>query len=252
MAWQLLAPQASKEIAPVRYPATAFAVLLALSVPALAQEQPRIATLTAGGMGSVPVAPDIAIVSIGVVSRAATAREALGANNGDVAKVIETIQAAGVKNADIGTSGFSVSPIYESQPRRVNDNEEEPPRITGYQVSNEVRVTIRDIANSGAVLDKVVSAGANQIGSIQFDVSDRQKPGDEALSKAIADAKRQAELMADAAGVKLVRILDINASSGSPVFARPAMRMAADAVPLMPGTSEVTANATISWEIAPK
>jgi len=237
----------------VRYSATAFAVLLALSVPALAQEQPRIATLTASGMGSVSVAPDIAIVSIGVVSRAATAREALSANNGDVAKVIETIQATGVKDADIGTSGFSVSPIYESKPPRVKDNEmEQPPRITGYQVSNEVRVTIRDIANSGAVLDKVVSAGANQIGSIQFDVSDRQKPADEALGKAIADARRQAELMAEAAGVRLVRILDISASSGSPVFARPAMRMAADAVPLMPGTSEVTANANISWEIAPK
>lgn len=234
----------------MRYSATAFAVLLALSAPALAQEQPRIATLTASGMGSVSVAPDIAIVSIGVVSRAATARDALSANNGDVAKVIETIQAAGVKNADIGTSGFSVNPIYELKPERSQNDE--PPRITGYQVSNEVRVTIRDIANSGAVLDKVVSAGANQIGSIRFDVSDRQKPADEALSKAIADAKHQAELMADAAGVTLVRILDINASSGSPVFARPAMRMAADAVPLMPGTSEVTANANISWEIAPK
>ena len=236
----------------MRYPATAFAVLLALSAPALAQEQPRIATLTASGMGSVSVAPDIAIVSIGVVSRAATARDALSANNGDVAKVIETIQAAGVKNADIGTSGFSVNPIYESKPQRTNENQEEPPRITGYEVSNEVRVTIRDIANSGAVLDKVVSAGANQIGSIQFDISDRQKPGDEALSKAIADAKRQAELMADAAGVKLVRILDISASSGTPVFARAEMRMAPAPVPIMPGESQVTANATISWEIAPK
>jgi uncharacterized protein len=237
---------------PVRYPATALAVLLALSVPALAQEQPRIAILTANGTGSVSVAPDIAIVSIGVVSQAATASEALGANNGDVAKVIETIQATGVKDADIGTSGFSVSPIYESKPLRTMENQDEPPRITGYQVSNEVRVTIRDIANSGAVLDKVVSAGANQIGSIQFDISDRQKPADEALGQAIADAKRQAELMADAAGVRLVRILDINASSGVPVFARAEMRVAAAPVPIMPGESQVTANANISWEIAPQ
>jgi uncharacterized protein len=237
----------------VRYPAAAFAVLLAFSVPAFAQQEPRIATLSANGAGSVSIVPDIAIVSIGVVSRAATAREALDGNNADLAKVIATIQAAGVKDTDIATSGFSVDPIYESNPPRIEGNAlEQPPRITGYQVSNEVRVTIRNIAESGAILDKVVTAGANQINSIQFDISDQQKPSDQAVAAAIADAKRKAELMADAAGVRLVRILDINASSGVPVFARPEMRLAADGVPVMPGERQVTANANISWEIAPQ
>lgn len=239
----------------MRYSA-ALALMLAVSTPAFAQDQTPSATLTptltADGTGSVSVTPDIAIVSIGVVSRAATAREALSANNGDVAKVIETIQAAGIKNADIGTSGFSVHPVYATKPTGSGDDRETAPAITGYEVSNEVQVTIRDIENSGAVLDKVVTAGANQIGSIRFDIADPQKPADSALSQAIADAKRKAQLMADAAGVRLVRIINVNASSGAPVFARPAMRMAADAVPLMPGSTDVTANANITWEIAPK
>lgn len=236
----------------MRHLATALAVILALSAPALAQQEPRIATLNANGEGSVSVAPDIAIVSIGVTTRAATAREALDGNTADLGKVIAAIQATGVKDADIGTSGFSVNPIYESQPRREKDNDDKPPMIKGYQVTNEVRVMIRDISGSGAILDKVVTAGANQIGSIQFDVSDRETPADEALADAIAEATRKAAIMADAAGVRLVRILDINASSGMPSFARSDMRMAAEAVPIMPGERQVTANANITWEIAPQ
>ena len=94
------------------------------------------------------------------------------------------------------------------------------PKIVGYQVSNEVRVTVRDIGKSGALLDQVVTAGANQISGIQFDVADPQAAADEALRKAIADARRKAELMAAAAGVRIVRILDISGGGGFPMFAR--------------------------------
>lgn len=235
----------------MKYVASAITVILALSAPAAAQQEQRIPTLNANGTGAVSVVPDIAIVTIGVVSRAETARAALDANNADLAKVIATIQSTGVEDTDIGTSGFSVNPIYESRPKPAS-SAEKAPRIVGYQVSNEVRVTIRDIADSGAILDKVVTAGANQIGSIQFDVSDREAPADEALKQAIAEATRKANIMADAAGVDLVRILDINASSGAPTFARVEMRATSDAVPVMPGERQVTANANITWEIAPR
>lgn len=229
--------------------ASTFAIVLALSGPAIAQQEQRIPTLNANGAGSVSVVPDIAIVTIGVVSRDETARAALDANSADLARVIATIRSTGIEDTDIGTSGFSVGPIYES--RRASSSDK-PPQVVGYQVSNEVRVTIRDIADSGAILDKVVTAGANQIGSIQFDVSDRDAPADEALKQAIAEATRKAKIMADAAGVDLVRILDINASSGVPTFARVEMRAASDAVPVMPGERQVTANANITWEIAPQ
>ncbi|MCB1488203.1 MAG: SIMPL domain-containing protein [Bauldia sp.] len=232
--------------------AAATAILVALAMPALADE-PRIATLSASGAGSVSVVPDIAIVTIGVVSQAETAREALDANSADLRKVIKTILGEGIKETDVGTSGFSVNAIYEGKPYRSSSSgSEKPPRVVGYQVSNEVRVTIRDLAQSGAVLDKVVTAGANRINDIQFDVSDPETPSDEALKQAIADARKQGELMAEAAGVRLVRILDINASSGRPAFARAEMRAVSDSVPIMPGERQMTANANISWEIAPE
>lgn len=237
----------------MRYVAVAaFTAILALSAPVVAQEQPRIATLSANGTGSVSVVPDIAIVVMGVTTRAKTAREALDANNAELAKVIAAIQAEGVKDTDIGTSGFSVNPIYESKPRSASSTDPDLPVILGYKVSNSVRVTIRDIAASGALLDKVVTAGANQIDAIEFDVSDPQEPSDEALAAAIADANRMAKLMADAAGVRLVRILDVNASSGRPAFARMETRAMSDAVPIMPGERQVTGNANVTWEIAPK
>lgn len=226
--------------------------LLLFALPAAAQQAPETPILQANGEGRVMVVPDIAVVSIGVVSRAATAGEALRANSTDLAEVIKTILAAGVADKDVGTSSFSVSPLYEQPPERPQQ-EQRPPRIVGYQVANEVRVTIRDIASSGGILDQVVEAGANQLSGISFDIAERRQAEDEALKAAIAEARRQAEIMAEAAGVRLVRVLSVSASSGGggPVYARMEMA-AAPPVPVMPGEQAVTANASVTWEIAPQ
>ncbi len=238
----------------VRPFAAAFTLLAIASAPAMAQVQERIPTLNANGEGFVMVVPDIAIVTIGVSTRDETARAALDRNNAETARVIATIRDAGIADRDIGTSGFSVSPVYEQRPPRANDSGAivELPKIVGYQVSNEVRVTVRQIGESGALLDKVVTAGANQISGIAFDVADPQAAADEALEKAIADARRKADLMAAAAGVRIVRVLDISGGGGFPMFAR-AERMdlaaAAPAVPVMPGEARVQANANIVFEI---
>jgi uncharacterized protein YggE len=203
--------------------------------------------LSANGDGSVMVVPDIAIVTIGVTSRATTAAEALAANNRDLAAVIAAIKGAGVADKDIGTAGFSVSPLYE--PLRDVSPDNSPQKIIGYAVSNEVRVTIRDVTSAGGILDKVVSAGANQVNGIVFDIADRKAAEDQAIEAAIGEAIRRGTLMAAAAGVKLGRIVSLNANAGGgpqPYFARAEMAMA---VPVMPGEQAVTANASISWEI---
>lgn len=233
--------------------AAAVAAVFLAAGPALAE--PRIPTLNANGEGYVMVAPDIAIVTIGVTTRAETARAALDQNNAETAKVIETIRAAGIADKDIGTSGFGVTPVYEPQPpeRTGGDGMGEAPKIVGYQVDNGVTVTVREIGTSGALLDKVVTAGANRISGIAFDVADPQGATDEAMKAAIADARRKAELMATAAGVKIVRVLDVSGGGGMPMFAR-AERMdlsaAPQAVPVMPGEARVQANANITFEIA--
>jgi uncharacterized protein YggE len=229
----------------------ALALFISISLPAVAQvPSDTVPTLQADGQGQVMVVPDIAIVTLGVVTRAATADAALAMNSTDLQSVIDAIKAQGVAEKDIGTSGFSVSPVYQTVPRPPANA---PPPIVGYSVSNDVSVTIRAIATSGAILDKVVSAGANQVASIAFDISDRTTPEDQATQAAITDARRRAQIMADAAGVTLGRVLSVSSSTirpQGPVFA--AAAVPAPIAPVLSGQQMVTANASITWEIGPK
>jgi uncharacterized protein YggE len=231
----------------------AAAVILALASSASAQDNPP--TLSANGAGVEHAAPDMAVVTLGVLSRAATAREALDANNADMEKVIQSVRGQAIADKDISTTGFSISPVYSRPPQPRPGEQPAEPTIVAYQVSNQVRVVVRDIDKTGAVVDAAVSSGANQAGSINFDISDRQTLADKAIASAIADAKRKAEIMAEAAGVRLVRVLNVNANEGGggPVF-RLEARAASPAadVPVMGGELSVSANAQISWEIAPK
>lgn len=223
--------------------------LLPLALPALADE-PKPATLTATGEGIVMATPDIAVVSIGVVSNGRTAQAALASNASDMSTVIATIKAAGVADKDIGTSGFNVNPSY---PPERDQNPDQPSKIIGYRVGNDVRVTIREFAKAGAVLDKVIGAGANQVNGISFELSDRAGPADQALKAAVADATRKAGLMAEAANLRLVRLLNLTTGESRPIpYSGPVMAMAKAATPIMAGEQQVTANVTAVFEVAPK
>ncbi len=238
-------------------PIPAFALALALAftlpgLPALADTTPATPTLTASGEGTAHVTPDIAIVTLGVTTRGDTAAKALAQNSTDLTAAITAIEAAGVMEKDIGTSGLNIYPVYA---QNSDGSQTQPPKIVGYEVSNQVTVTIRDISKAGDLLDKVVAAGANQVNGISFDISDSKAPSDAALKEAIADAKHKAEVMADAAGVKLVRILSVTSGEEGqpprPVFAAMALK-AAPSVPVMPGEQALNVSATVIWEIAPQ
>jgi uncharacterized protein YggE len=233
----------------VRIAAAVFVALLvaAPAVPAAAQDMRPGATLSISGDGSVGVVPDIAIINVGVVVEAKTATEALTANTAAMEKVIAALKGAGIAERDLGTSGFTVNPVY-STPQPKPDGTTPNPAITGYQVANQLRVVIRDLAKAGDILDLAVGAGANQVNSISFDISDRQKSADEATAKAIAEAQRKAKLIADAAGVKLVRIVSISANEAYQAFQSTAADMR-KAVPILPGESQLAVNVQIVWEI---
>ena len=129
----------------------AVATALLFAMPAFAQD-PQVATLAASGNGAVQVVPDIAVVTLGVTSRAGTASAALAQNSTELTNALAAIRAGGVADKDIATSDFSIYPVTEQQ----DGQQTRPPKIIGYEVSNTVRVTIRDIASSGSLLDKVV------------------------------------------------------------------------------------------------
>jgi uncharacterized protein YggE len=226
--------------------AAALVLVAGLAVPALAAETFH-RSITLSGSGETTAAPDLARVTSGVQSEARSAREALTANNRAMTAVIEGLKQAGIAAKDIQTSNFSVGPRYE-YPQNAR------PVLVGYQVSNTVTVTVRDLARMGETLDRIVTLGSNTINGIGFSIDDPEKLEDEARRLAIADARRKAELYAAAGGFKLGRILTIaESSSGGPQPPMPYMRAAkmeaADSVPIQGGEQSVAIQVNVTWEI---
>jgi hypothetical protein len=200
--------------------AVAFALTLA-SVPAIAQQQqPPERYVSVTGEGEVHVVPNLAIIHAGVTTQGKTARIASDGNSTTMAKVIAALKAAGIAERDIQTSQFSIRPLYDS--RRDGDN-----RITGFQATNRVSAKVRDITKVAAVLDQVISAGANDLSGIEFTVSEHSKLLDKARGDAVADARRKAELLAKAAGVKLGPAMAIVENGGAPPVPMERMRLRA-------------------------
>jgi uncharacterized protein len=169
----------------------AIAALALLVSPALAQTPPP--AISVNGEATMSVAPDQAQIDAGVTSEAKTAREASDANNAAMGKVLLALKGAGVDENDYQTSRLSLQPQYP--PNRTG-----PAAISGYRASNRVTIKVRDINKVAGLIDVLVGAGANEIGGINFVVSQASKLLDEAREKAVADARRKAEIYAKAAG----------------------------------------------------
>ncbi len=224
-------------------PALALLALLISVPPAAAQAQaPRVITM--GGHGEVRATPDTAMLSAGVTTEGATAAAALSANNSRMQTVIAAIKKLGVPDKDIRTSNFSVSPQY------ANANNQAP-RITGYQASNQVDVRLEDVNKLGTALDALVTAGANQMHGVSFLIRNDTDLLSQARTAAVAEARAKAEIYAKAAGVSLGSILSISeegVAAPRPLYAAAPMAMA-KAVPVAMGEQSVTADVTIIWEI---
>ncbi len=198
------------------------------------------------GRGEVTVAPDLAEIRTGVVSQAKTAEAALSINSAAVGRVIEGLAERGIVAPDVQTQSFSVSPLYGSR----KPGSAEVPPVVGFQVSNQVLVRLRDVALAGTILDTLVGLGANQVGGVSFRVDDPGSALDEARIAAIADARRKAALLAEAAGVELGRVLSIQEGGGPlPQRAFRAEVAFADAVPLMPGEQVLSVNVLVVFEL---
>lgn len=215
---------------------------------AAAQEGDGHRSLVVVGTGEAAARPDIAEVQAGVVTEAASAREALTANNQAMSALHQTLSSFGIEERDIQTAGFNVFPVYAHDERG-----NKPPRIAAYRVENRVAVKVRDLKRLGELLDAVVSRGANTVQDIRFDVAEPEPLRDEARTDAVADARRKAELYAKAAGVALGRVLSLREEDVGMPPPRPYMAraMAAEAaVPVAPGELTFEALVVITYEIA--
>ncbi|AYG94052.1 SIMPL domain-containing protein [Brevundimonas naejangsanensis] len=196
--------------------------LMALAAPAVAsaQSQPGGASpmpmmhamvqqpaLNLSAYGEVKVAPDQATINFGVVTEAATAQAAMAQNAQQMTRVVAALRRAGIAERDIQTSGLNLSAQYDYQ-------QNEPPKLRGYQASNRVTVTINDLAKVGTTADAVVAAGVNQIDGIGFGLKDPKAAEDQARLLAVRALQDKARLYAQALGVQLGQVRSLTEGGG--------------------------------------
>jgi uncharacterized protein YggE len=194
--------------------------------------------------GSVVAVPDTAYITAGVLTEADTARDALSRNNVATAKLIDGLKAAGISPRDIQTSQLNVSPRY-TQPR-----DGRPGTVSGYTVSNQVRITVRDVKRLGEILDQAITLGANQMHGIAFEVSSAESLKDDARKAAMQNARRRAELYATAAGAQLGQVLRISEDVRD--IAGPMLqkgRVAMGAVPVEAGTQTLEVEVHVTYAL---
>lgn len=201
---------------------------------------------------TVQVEPDMATVSAGVTTDAASASEALRANSAQMQRVVERIKALGIAARDIQTTGISLSPRYDYT------NPAPRPAFLGYQAANRVSVKLREIARTGAVLDALVAAGATDLGGPEFSVEDDSAARDAARERAMQRGRERALAYAAMAGFDDIRLLSISESmlAGGPMpkmeMRNVALDAAAAAPPVEPGMVGTGVTVSVKFEMVRK
>jgi uncharacterized protein len=219
-------------------------LLVAAAIPGVAQPRlGRSATTSAGttitvtGDGTVDATPDQASFDFGVTTQGSTASDAMNRNASQTRAIIDALKKAGIDASDIQTTQVSLWPQTSS----------DGTRITGYQASNSVQVRSA-LGKSGALVDAAVGAGANNVDGPNLDTADKSSLYDQALRKALGDAKGKAQAIAEGAGLTLGSVLKVSEGVNTPpvpMFAQD--KAAASSVPIEAGTQQIQASVTVTY-----
>lgn len=208
-----------------------------------------VPTISVQGLGKVTIKPDEAIIRFGVQTEEKYLEKAYKKNTERTNAVIETVKALGIKDEDIKTSSYNITPIYQ----RDEKGYQVPGKPASFRVSQSLQVKMRDLPKVGEIIDKVVSSGTNTFSGINFTLSNIEEVQEEAKVKAVKDAREKALILTKNLGVKTGRILRVNTSSPQPyqraMMANEAMLARSNAPSIQPGSMEVTANCSIIYEI---
>jgi uncharacterized protein len=210
------------------------------STPELGRPAPP--SITTRGVGTVAGTPDTLTVVLGVQTRAPSAADALADNNTRATGLLDVLRGRGVADRDLRTSGLSISPTFDTDGR-----------ITGYEVTNQVTATLRDVAGAGALIDAAAQAAGDavRVQQISFGIDDDARPRAEARADAVRQAVTQARQLADAAEVGLGPILSITeVTEGRPPVPAARTDAAAQAVPIEPGTQDVSVSVEVVHAVA--
>jgi uncharacterized protein YggE len=211
--------------------------------------QDQVRGITVAGEGKVSGKPDLALITLGVATLRPTVGEAREAAATALTGILDSMRANGVADDDIQTSQLNIYPEYD-----YNDGNQ---RLRGFRVNNTVIAKLRDIDTTSAVVDDAVSAGGDEttIQSIAFTIDDPESLREQARAAAVADAKKRAETLASASGVKIGNPINISESGGfQPPVPYAERAIAADSqagasTPIEPGELDVIINVSVTWEI---
>jgi hypothetical protein len=230
-------------------------VLLAAAAiaPALAQQSaPTLSSIRVTGDAKVTARPDRVQIDVGVTTRATHSQEAAQQNARDVDAMLAAVRKSAGPTAVLKTISYSLNPNYQYHPNGAE------PTLTGYTAANVVQVTLDDLAKIGSVIDSAAQSGANHVQGIQFTLRDQDAVRAEALREAALRARAAAEVLAGALGLKVMRVLSVEELSPRVMPVRPylgagraAAAMAEVATPVEAGTLDVTADVTLTVEVAP-
>ena len=205
-------------------------------------------TIAVSGLGDVSVAPDVADVVLGVSVTKPTVKDARAAAASSMDAVLAAVKKDGVADKDLATVDLSLSPDYDYS------SGSSVPRLVGYQFSNTIKVTVRDLANVAAVVDDSVAAGATTVQGISFRLDDPKAVEAQARQLAMTDARTKADALAQAADVQIKGVASIaEVTVSSPIYyaaADLADKAAAPvSTPIQTGTTDITIQVTVSYLI---
>jgi|TARA_R100000935_G_scaffold13574_5_gene27175 uncharacterized protein YggE len=211
---------------------------------ALAQQAPQ--GITVNGQGVVSIAPDTATIRLGVSERAASAAEAMAQTSEKVRGILDQLDSLKIAGLDRQTSGLYLRPVYDNGSR----SDTTPVQVSGYEAGNTVSVTVRDLSKLGQLLDAVVAEGANDFNGLQFGLQDNEAALEQARKDAVSDAMARAQQLADAAGVKLGKVISMSETSQGfrPMEMRSAQMKSMD-MPIETGEVDVSAQVSLQFEI---
>lgn len=226
------------------FAAACFSPLAMAQSPMMLPQPPHIVV---SGSGTASAPPDQAEIEIGVVTQAKEAAEASRQNAQQLDAVLQAVRKLLPKDGEIKTAQLSVQPNYQYQ-------EGKSPLISDYTATNTLRIKTADLEGVSAIIDNSMKAGANNVQSLRFSVKDEDGLQAQALAEAVADAQAQADVIAKALKLPVLRVLSVQAGGSSPpiIYAERAMMMKSSdqaATPVEPGTIDVQTSVTLTVEI---
>ncbi len=203
-------------------------------------------SVSVSAIGSISAVPDRATVAAGVMTEANSAREAMSLNAAAMKRLIDGLKSAGIAVKDIQTIAVQINPLHDQ-----GNGQHRPLMITGYCALNQVRIVVRELPKLGDILDQAMRLGVNQVGGIDFEVSNAEALKDEARKMAVANARRRAELYAAAAGVSIGSVLSISETAHTPQphgFAG-ARAAKAESLAIEPGSVDLSVEVQMTWAL---